>query len=196
MKKLISIILLLSFLICILASCAVSPNVEISEDGYWIINGEKTNVKAEGAKGDQGIPGSQGAKGDQGIQGPIGPSGETPTVEISEDGYWVINGVKTDVKAKGEDGKDATGTPSTPIAFTVTFDTQCDIVIPSQQVVSGMKATKPTMPNRSGYKFDGWYVGDEMWSFIGYSVTENITLTAKWSPSDDFNTPPVPLPST
>ena len=30
-----------------------------------------------------------------------------PTVKISEDGYWVINGEKTDVKARGEDGKDA-----------------------------------------------------------------------------------------
>ena len=56
MKKLISIILLLSFLICILASCAVSPNVEISEDGYWIINGEKTNVKAEGARATKEFP--------------------------------------------------------------------------------------------------------------------------------------------
>ena len=28
-------------------------------------------------------------------------------IEISEDGYWVINGEKTDVKAEGKDGKDA-----------------------------------------------------------------------------------------
>ena len=27
------------------------------------------------------------------------------TVEISEDGYWVINGEKTDVKAQGGDGE-------------------------------------------------------------------------------------------
>lgn len=199
MKRLISIILLLSSLICILASCTVSPDVQISEDGYWIIFGEKTNVKAVGEKGDQGEKGEQGTPGPQGEngkQGTQGPAGATPTIEISEDGYWVINGVKTDVKARGEDGKDAAGAPSDPTTFTVTFDTQCDIVIPSQEIAFGMKATKPTMPGRNGYKFDGWFIGDEQWSFIGYSVTESITLTAKWSPSDDFSVPPVPLPST
>ena len=39
-------------------------------------------------------------------QGEKGEDGNTPSVEISEDGYWVINGEKTDVKAKGEDGID------------------------------------------------------------------------------------------
>ena len=53
----------------------------ISEDGYWIINGEKTEFKATGDKGD------------------------TPAITISEDGYWVIDGVKTDVKAVGEKGE-------------------------------------------------------------------------------------------
>ena len=33
----------------------------------------------------------------------VGNAGDTPTVEISSDGYWVINGEKTNVKAKGED---------------------------------------------------------------------------------------------
>ena len=32
-----------------------------------------------------------------------------PAIEISEDGYWVINGVKSNVKARGEDGKDGNG---------------------------------------------------------------------------------------
>ena len=34
-----------------------------------------------------------------------GKDGVTPTVEISEDGYWVINGVKTEHKAIGQDGE-------------------------------------------------------------------------------------------
>lgn len=76
-----------------------AANVSIDEDGYWIINGEKTDVNA---------------------------SGEAPTVEISSDGYWVLNGDKTTIKAEGEAGKDGADieyvyyrnkdgkTPSTP----------------------------------------------------------------------------------
>jgi hypothetical protein len=62
-----------------------AQNITISEDGYWVINGEKTDVKAKGEDG---------------------KNGTSPTVEISEDGYWVINGEKTDTRAQGKDGKD------------------------------------------------------------------------------------------
>lgn len=127
--------------------------------------------------------------------------GLKPSIGISEDGYWVIDGEKTDVKAegekgekgdKGDNGKDAVSAPSEPTTFTVTFDTQCSIEIPSQEVVCGMKATEPDMPKRTDYNFDGWYVGDEKWSFIGYSVTEDITLTAKWTATDSR---PIRLPN-
>ena len=78
-----------------------SANIEINDDGYWVINGEITEVKAEGS------------------------DGETPTIEI-KDGYWYINGKNTDIKAEGEAGKDGSdieyvyyrnntgSTPSTP----------------------------------------------------------------------------------
>ena len=33
------------------------------------------------------------------LQGSPGKDGETPTITISDDGYWVINGEKTNVKA-------------------------------------------------------------------------------------------------
>ena len=61
MKRIFSIIALILALVLALVSCADTPTVEISEDGYWIINGEKTDVLAKGEKGDQGI---QGEKGD------------------------------------------------------------------------------------------------------------------------------------
>lgn len=50
----------------------VTPTVEINADGYWVINGEVTTVKAVGVKGDQGV---QGEKGDVGPQGPAGADG-------------------------------------------------------------------------------------------------------------------------
>ena len=46
----------------------------------------------------------------------------------------------------------------------------------------GEKIPKPSEPQRNGYKFDGWFIDDEEWIFIGYNVTEPITLTAKWTP--------------
>lgn len=52
----------------------------IGTDGYWYVNGEKTDYLAQGT------------------------NGATPTV--GEDGYWYINGQKTEYKAVGKDGKD------------------------------------------------------------------------------------------
>ncbi len=42
--------------------------------------------------------------GPQGEKGEQGEPGATPTIEISEDGFWVINGQKTEHKALGTDG--------------------------------------------------------------------------------------------
>ncbi len=53
----------------------VTPTVSISEDGYWVINGEKTDVKAQGDKGDKGDKGDPGAAGQNGADGKDGTSG-------------------------------------------------------------------------------------------------------------------------
>ena len=58
-----------------------APTISISEDGFWIINNEKTNKKA------------------------IGENGVTPKIEI-KDGFWYINDIKTNQKAQGEKGND------------------------------------------------------------------------------------------
>ena len=44
----------------------VSPTIEISDDGYWVINGEKTEILAKGEKGEQGEQGEEGARGEDG----------------------------------------------------------------------------------------------------------------------------------
>ena len=97
MKKLLTIILCLCMLLS-LAACGkkqgpqgepgkdgITPTIEISDDGYWVVNGVKTEHTALGT---DGAPGTQGAPG------------YTPTIEISSDGYWVIDGVKTNLKAE------------------------------------------------------------------------------------------------
>ena len=64
----------------------------------------------------------------------------------------------------------------------VSFDTKCDVTVPTQTVAYAGKAQEPNTPQRDGYEFLGWFIGDEKWSFSGHSVTEDITLSARWSP--------------
>ena len=64
-----------------------TPTIEISSDGYWIINGVKTDHKAIGEDGATGQDGKPGV------------DGQTPSIEISDDGYWIINGIKTEYRA-------------------------------------------------------------------------------------------------
>ncbi len=86
---------------------------------------------------------------------------------------------KEDDNQEEDDSQDKEPTPE---YVTVTFDTKGGSTIDSVQVEVGKKVAKPLDPQRQGYTFDGWYLGDEKWSFVGYTVTENITLTAKWVP--------------
>lgn len=48
-----------------------------------------------------GVKGDTGPTGPSGAQGEKGEDGRTPTISISEDGYWVIDGVKSTTLAQG-----------------------------------------------------------------------------------------------
>lgn len=64
--------------------------------------------------------------------------------------------------------------------YTVTFDSYGGTPVPpAQEVEYGHTATKPAAPEKTGYTFDGWYLGDEKYDFSA-AVEQNITLTAKW----------------
>ena len=93
-KKFICIAMFLIVLACTLTACkkdgidenkSINPTIEINDDGFWVINGVKTEHKAEGKDGANGI------------------DGVSPTVKISTDGFWVINGMKTEHKASCPD---------------------------------------------------------------------------------------------
>ena len=64
---------------------------------------------------------------------------------------------------------------------TVTFNSDGGTNIPSQKVRHGEKITKPEDPLKAGYIFDYWEYNQEKWSFVGYVVTEDITLLAKYN---------------
>ncbi len=77
--------------------------IKVGDDGFWYIDGVKTEYPAKGIKGDKG------PKGDAGVAGPQGPKGDKGDAgvyyEPNKDGYWYKvdpangeEGVKTEMK--------------------------------------------------------------------------------------------------
>ncbi len=164
-------------------------------------NGELVLTYTDGASANLGkVVGKDGADG-------VGIA-EIKITENSELEITLTDGSAVNLGSiKGEDGKDgksayelykekygyegteeewlldlANGNLATKQKFEVTFDTNGGSTVPSQEVADGGKVTQPETPTKAGYTFDGWYVGNEKWNFAGGSITENTTLTAKWTP--------------
>ena len=111
---------------------------------------------------------------------------DDPTLKGHTFAFWYL----------GEDEQNATaydfGTPVTENItltakwninkYTVTFDTDGGTPVPpNQEVEYGLTATEPaTAPTKTGYTFDGWYLGDEKYDFSD-AVEQDITLKAQWT---------------
>ena len=81
----------------------------ISEDGYWVVNGQKTNIVAVnkphiGRNGNWWIGNEDLGVKAKGEKGQDGQNGRTPVLSII-DGFWAIDGVKTTTKAQGDKGQ-------------------------------------------------------------------------------------------
>ena len=146
----------------------------ISEDGYWVINNQKTDIKARGNDGQPGAPGQPGTPGRPGA------NGQTPTITISEDGYWVINNQKTTEKARGNDGQP--GAPGQPGANgqtpTITISEDGYWVINNQKTTEKARGNdgQPGAPGRPGA--DGQTPTITI-SEDGYWVINGVTSTTK-----------------
>ena len=146
--------------------------VSISTDGYYVINGIKTSIKAK-------VPNSYSVDSNghlivtytDGTYEDLGDLSESlvngiETIEISEDGFYVINGVKTSILAIE--------------IYTVSFNTGFSKTIEPQKVKDGYKVTRPEI-DRTGYTLNGWYCNDEEWRFNSDVVKSDMTLTAEWT---------------
>ena len=138
----------------------ITPTIEISEDGYWVINGIKSDCKAvgqdgedgqDGADGKNGQDGKDGIDGKNGIDGIDGKDGFSPTVEVTQisGGHRVditdLNGVKSfDVK----DGKDAS-------VDTTQFATKAEVAVKADDIL---------FPDNYvvGIKYGAFNVGDSL----------------------------------
>lgn len=67
------------------------------------------------------------------------------------------------------------------VFHTVQFDSKGGSAVESQRIKHGEKAIKPNDPTKEGYSFDCWTYNNEAWSFVGYVVTEDMTLVANWN---------------
>lgn len=69
-------------------------------------------------------------------------------------------------------------------ARTVTFDSDGGSAVSEQKLLNA-PAVKPADPKKDGYEFDGWYLGEEQYTFTA-NVTSNITLKAHWTKTADL----------
>ncbi|MDR3219449.1 MAG: InlB B-repeat-containing protein [Dysgonamonadaceae bacterium] len=69
---------------------------------------------------------------------------------------------------------------TTTVYHTVTFEGEGITDIDPQTVEDGQTAEEPTEPVRTGYTFDGWYNGDDLWDFDD-PVSDDLTLVAHWT---------------
>jgi hypothetical protein len=86
---------------------------EIGDDGYWYVDGVKTDHNSRGEKGDKGDTGMTGADGMVGAMGPMGPKGEKG--DKGDKGDTGMNGADGMVGAMGPMGpKGEKGDPGSP----------------------------------------------------------------------------------
>ena len=147
-----------------------TPVITIGENGNWYIDGEDTGVLAEGVQGPQGEPGKDGEDGQDGIDGEDGLSAYEiyikyhPEYEGTEE-EWLEDLVNGDLREE----------------YKVTFQTNGGSQIEPQYVKYGRLVTRPADdPTRTGYLFDGWYLGAELFPFNSYQVYDDLTLLAHW----------------
>lgn len=98
------------------------------------------------------------------------------TIAISDDGFYVLNGIKTSIVAVN--------------VFDVNFVTGYDATVKTQIVKDGDKVIRPQL-EREGYTLKGWYCNGEEWRFNSDVVLNEMTLTAEWIANDytvSFNT--------
>lgn len=143
--------------------------VTIGEDGYWYIDGKKTDVKAQGKKGekgDKGETGAAGAPGAAGAQGAAGKDGYSPY--IGEDGFWYFYNAETQKVEKSKYQANIVGSEKTYIVenptmpkytlHTVTKDgKEVTLDLPTADNIQSVKAVTIVGTNNSVH--EGTYVG-------------------------------------
>ena len=150
-------------------------NVEINSDGYYVINNIVTDIQAK-------IPKSYAIDTNGNLivtytdttAENLGNFGNEiintiDSISISNDGFYILNGIKTDIVAVE--------------IYNVTFNTGFGTTIPKQTVKDGYKVDRPEI-ERIGYSLNGWYCNGEEWRFNSDVVKNDMVLTADWTANE------------
>ena len=119
-------------------------------------------------------------------------------LNVTKDGYklvgWTYNGTDWDFENNAV-SYDITLVAKWAKLYTVKFDLSGGSIgdsssLSSQSVAEAYKVTEPEEPTKLHFKFLGWYADGVMWDFENDTVTESITLVARWEEcySVKFNT--------
>lgn len=158
MKKALTALALLGFSVT-LVSCGPEPV-----------------IGPTGPQGEQGIPGEKGETGPQGEKGDEGKS----AYEIYKETY----GYEGSEKEWLDDLINGRLPHQEKIQHTVTFNSNGGSEVEDQKVIHLEKAKKPNNPIKDGYTFNNWTYQNEVWSFVGYVVTEDMTLLANYEANE------------
>ena len=150
-------------------------NISVSISGCYVINGIDTGIKAHVAK-DYTID-ANGNLLIEYMDGTFENAGKfgndavntIQSIAISDDGYYILNGIKTSIFAVD--------------VYEVKFVTGTSDTIKTQVLKEGDKATEPSV-SREGYTFLGWYCNNAKWNFNTDIITDNVILTAKWEANE------------
>ena len=120
---------------------------------------------------------------------------EALTVRVTVPGDWqrcLVNGVDSipvKVAESGEryvlvnivpDSGVVTLTAKSIEKVSVVFNDGDGATIQTVTVDEGELIPSVFAPAKDNYRFDGWYYGETLWNFETMTVSENITLTARW----------------
>lgn len=113
-----------------------------------------------------------------------GVDGVTPTISISEDGFWVINGEKTTFVASVIDKEDMV-----EIIFNTNGGSLPENYSQSMDVLVNTTMILP-IPQKDGYRFLGWFAGDTVNDTQFYNqipIVNDLTLYARWEVDPNYH---------
>lgn len=116
--------------------------VTMGSDGYWYIDGQKTENPWKGEKGDKGD------KGDPGDPGTSGTTAPSKYYVPNEDGYWYVVNVAADGTESAPEKTDSKWAPEG--MMTAAWDTQNEVLL-----VSGVKDHEGVLRIDLGTKLKG-----------------------------------------
>ena len=106
----------------------------------------------------------------------------TPIAAPTKTGYTFSGWDKAEAFAMPDEDVVISGT-FTANNYTITFDTDGGSEIAPITQAYGSAVTAPADPEKSGYTFAGWYVGEDKVGVPATMPLDGIALTAKWTPN-------------